>query len=265
MCFIALTAMLIPGHASADEGVGDSEAGNYLKLSEKLVALRGEVSDLSSELQQLREEHKLEMRGLITQKNTVSANIKQEEISLEQMKENLLENKKLISDIGADETTIKEALLIESEKLRDYIEHGLPFKAEERLRSLDSYEVNLEAGVITSHKAVSILWSMVEDELKLARDNGVYRQSVFIDEKEHLAHVAKLGMVMMYFRISDDRGADRYGSYVHSNDGWIAESSGDEKESEEIKTLFASLEKQIHAGYFELPNTLPRYTKQMPE
>ncbi|MBE9568556.1 MAG: DUF3450 family protein [Proteobacteria bacterium] len=252
-----MTLISASGIRLASAEIVSADGGNnYLNLSEKLVTLRGQVSDLSSELQQLREEHKLEMRGLITQKNTVSANIKQEEISLDQQKEDLLENKKLIREIGADEETIKSALLIETEKLKLYVEHGLPFKAVGRLRSIDSYRRNLEAGVITSHKAVNTLWSMIEDELKLARDNGVYRQSVSIKNKEHLAHVAKLGMMMMYFRVSGGQGTDQYGRFRGRGNKWIAEISKDDKESGQIKSLFASLEKQIHIGYFELPNTL---------
>ena len=159
---------------------------NYLNLSEKLVKLRGEVSDLSNELQQLRDEHKLEMRGLITQKNTIGANIKQEDIALVRLKDDLITNKKLIIDIGADKETIKESLLIEIEKLRSYVNTGMPFKIDDRLNSIESYEKNLESGVLSSHKAANTLWSMIEDELKLARDNGIYRQSILIDEKEYL-------------------------------------------------------------------------------
>jgi len=225
---------------------------NYLNLSEKLVLLRGQVSDLSNELQLLRDEHKLEMRGLITQKNTTNSNIKQEEIAIDQMQENLLNNKKLIQEIGADNNTIKEALLIETEKLKKHIKTSLPFKIKERLKSVNDYEKRLEAGVLSSHKAANILWSMIEDELKLARDNGVYRQSVVLGDKEHLAHIAKIGMVMMYFRVADDE----YGLFRKAGDNWVAEVSKDSRDIEQIKTLFTSLEKQVHVGYFEIPNTL---------
>jgi len=225
---------------------------NYLNLSEKLVSLRGQVSDLSNELQLLRDEHKLEMRGLITQKNTVNSSLKQEKIAIDQLQENLLTNKKLIQEIGADKDTIKDALLIETENLKNYIKTGLPFKVKERLKSVDDYEKRLEAGVLSSHKAANTLWSMIEDELKLSRDNGVYRQSVVLGDKEHLAHVAKIGMVMMYLRVGDDE----YGLYRKAGDNWVAEVSKDSRDIEQIKTLFTSLEKQVHVGYFEIPNAL---------
>lgn len=228
------------------------EQNNYLRLSEKLVALRGQVNDLSSELRARRDEHNIEMKALLSQKSSVNSSIKHEKVAIANLQEDLLKNKELIKEIGADKDTIKEALLIEAEKLKAHVKIGLPFKVEERLRSIKDYENSLNAGVLSSHKAANTLWSMIEDELKLARDNGVYRHSITIDDKEHLAHVVKIGMVMMYFRIGDDE----YGLFRKNGDQWVAEVRQDSKEVEQIKNLFSSVEKQIHVGYFELPNAL---------
>lgn len=245
--------LIITAISSISAGVVSAETNNnYLKLSEKLVTLRGEVSDLSNELQQLRDEHKLKMRGLITQKNNTEASLKQEEIALDQLQESLINNKKLINEIGSDKDSIKSALLIESKKLKKYVSTGLPFKVSDRLKSIEDFEKRLQAGVLSSHKAANTLWSMIEDELKLARDNGVYRQSVVINKKEYLAHVAKIGMVMMYMRF----GNDEYGQFRKIGSTWRAEKNTDTADIEKIKTLFTSLEKQVHVGYFELPNTL---------
>lgn len=254
-CKIKLNKLLLIATAISSISTGNASAetnNNYLKLSEKLVALRGEVSDLSNELQKLRDQHKLEMRGLITQKNSTSANIKQEKMALDQLQESLIKNKKRIKEIGSDKDSIKYALLAESEKLKRYIKTGLPFKVEARLKSLEDFEKRLQADVLSSHKAANTLWSMIEDELKLARDNGVYRQSVVINQKEYLAHVAKIGMVMMYMRFGDEE----YGQFRKTGNTWRAEKNTDTSEIEKIKTLFTALEKQIHIGYFELPNTL---------
>jgi len=59
-------------------------------------------------------------------------------------------------------------------------------------------------------------------------------------------------MVMMYFRTGDDD----YGLFRKNGGQWMAEVSQDTSEVEQIKTLFSSVEKQIHVGYFELPNAL---------
>jgi uncharacterized protein DUF3450 len=224
---------------------------NYLNLSEKLVVLRGQVSDLNAELQQLRDEYNLNMRGLITQKNASLSQIKQESIEIKRLNESLIENKKLIKNVGADKASIKAVLLIEAEKLKDYVSSGVPFKVNERLKSIDGFISNLQADLLSSHKATNSLWSMIEDELKLARTNSVYRQSVMVEGKEHLAHVAKVGMVMMYFRI----GEDQYGMYKKTANTWKA-GLVQGNDAAQIETLFDAFEKQIHIGYFELPNAL---------
>jgi len=229
-----------------------NEQENYLRLSEKLVELRGQVNDLSNELQQRRDEHNIEMKGLLSQKSTMDSSIKHEKVAIADLQEGLLKNKQIIEEIGADKETIKQALLSETEKLKVHVKTGLPFKVEERLRSIEDYETSLKAGVLSSHKAANTLWSIIEDELKLARDNGVYRHSITIDDKEHLAHVVKLGMVMMYFRIGDEE----YGLFRKNGDRWIAEVRQGSKDIAQIKNLFSSVEKQIHVGYFELPNAL---------
>ncbi len=247
---ILMISLLMASAGSASVKANEQE--NYLRLSEKLIALRGQVNDLSNELQQRRDEHNIEMKALLSQKSTVDSSIKHEKVAIDNLQQDLLKNKELIKEIGADKDTIKDALLIEAEKLKAYVKAGLPFKVEERLRSIKDYENSLNAGVLSSHKASNTLWSMIEDELKLARDNGVYRHSITIDDTEHLSHVVKLGMVMMYFRIGDEE----YGLFRKNGDQWIAEVRQDSKEVEQIKTLFSSVEKQVHVGYFELPNAL---------
>ncbi len=233
---------------------------NHLKLSEKLVALRGQVSDLSTQLQHLRDEHKLEMQGLLSQKNSTASLISQEDIEIKRLQESLIENKKLIKNIGADRDTIKQALLLEAENLKVYVNTGLPFKVDERLRSINDYVNNLQADVLYPHRAAANLWSMIEDELKLANSTGLYRQSVTLDNKEHLADVIKAGMVMMYFRLGDDqfglfRKTSPAASTASGNNKWMAKIV-DGNDAAQIKNLFSSLEKQIRVGYFELPNAL---------
>ena len=87
-----------------------NEQENYLRLSEKLVELRGQVNDLSNELQQRRDEHNIEMKALLSQKSTVDSSIKHEKAAIDNLQQDLLKNKELIKEIGADKDTIREAL-----------------------------------------------------------------------------------------------------------------------------------------------------------
>ena len=225
---------------------------DYLNLSGKLVELRGKVSDLNNELEMLREEHKLAMRGLMAQKNAVESSIGQDEASLQKMQDDLMKNREMIKSIGADNESVRQALLKQTARLKIYINSGLPFKLKERIADVESFEQALEAGVMSSHKAVNTLWSMIEDELKLSHENAVYRQPINVDGKENLGHVAKLGSMLMYFRLNDER----YGMYRKTQQGWLAEVSQDSSQVKQIKTLFSALEKQLRSGYFELPGQI---------
>jgi len=77
-------------------GAQANEQENYLRLSEKLVALRGQVNDLSNELQQRRDEHNIEMKALLSQKSTVDSSIKHEKVAIDNLQQDLLKNKALI-------------------------------------------------------------------------------------------------------------------------------------------------------------------------
>ena len=219
------------------------------KLSSKLVEMRGIVNDLSNELNLLRDEHKQEMRSLLSQKANVEAEIKQEQLSLEGLRDSLEKNRTLIETTGADKTSVRDELLNHTAVLKQHIQAGLPFKQSDRLAVVEEFESRLSSGVLSPHKAANQFWSMIEDELKLTRENGIYRQPLMIDGEEHLVDVAKLGMVMMFYRLDEDR----YGFVRREQGKWIAQNTDSSTHTAQIKTLFGSLEKQVRSGYFELP------------
>jgi hypothetical protein len=105
---------------------------------------------------------------------------------------------------------------------------------------------------ITSQHAINRLWAFLEDEMRLARENAVYSQTIDLAGEQVLVEVAKLGTVLMYFKTRDDR----YGQAVSQNNNWRFELLEDEQQSQAVATLFDSLIKQIRQGYFTLPLNL---------
>ena len=153
-----------------------------------------------------------------------------------------------------EENSEKPAIVKSSiASVRRSIESGLPFKTGERLAALAKIEEQLDQGLSSPEKATARLWAMIEDELRLTRENGLYRQTVKIDGEESLVEVARLGMVAMYFRTNDGR----VGKTLRSDNGWTYELIKDEVKEEQVEMLFDAFKKQIRAGYFELPNPLP--------
>ena len=78
-----------------------------------------------------------------------------------------------------------------------------------------------------------------------------------LDGQEVLADVARVGMVLLYFRAPDGRT----GRAVHEREGWrwvaydASTPSGREQDLQ-VRALFDALAKQIKGGFFHLPNAL---------
>ena len=106
---------------------------------------------------------------------------------------------------------------------------------------------------MSPQKASSRLWAFVEDELRLTRENGLYRQTITLASDELLVDVARVGMVAMYFKTDDGR----YGRTVNNGGAWSYELVQDKESQKQIEGLFDAFKKNIRVGFFELPNALP--------
>lgn len=222
-------------------------------LAERLVVLRGEVDELQSELDLRREEHKNRMAYLTAQLTDLEANRDREQLRVGQLETELEEMRGEITAAGVSSASLTPFLKEQITLLRRHVRNGLPFKVKERLAVLDELESQLDTGFITAQRGVNRLWSFIEDEFRLSRENAIYSQSVSLEGENVLVDVAKLGSVMLYFRTRD---LD-YGRAIASEGGWrfvLLDDSGDQKR---VAQLFDSLRKQIRQGYFELPEALP--------
>jgi len=140
--------------------------------------------------------------------------------------------------------------------LNDYKSHvqsGFPFKTQDRIKAIQDLENNLTNQLIDPNKAVSHAWSLIEDEIRLSKENGIYQQTIALDGENVLVDIAKLGTVFLLFQTRDNRGgmAKRLASGE-----WKFETVDSTDEVERIRVLFDSLKKQIRQGYFEIPNPL---------
>ena len=123
----------------------------------------------------------------------------------------------------------------------------------ERIKAINDLENNIANQLIDPNKAVNQAWSLIEDEIRLSKENGIYQQTILLDRENVLVDIAKLGTVFLFFQTRDNRG----GIARRSADGdWKFETVDNTDDIERIKNLFDSLKKQIRQGYFELPNPL---------
>ena len=224
-------------------------ADNVDTLAERLISLRGEVDDLSAELSLQREEQKQRMAALMAQHSEVAAAIKREQRQQSKLRKALAQNREAALKAGADEKALEPVLVSVMDTLRRHIETSLPFKRAERLASLDDVQQQMSSGLLSASRAANRLWRFYEDEIRLTRENGLYRQAIEVDGESLLSDIARLGMVLMYFRTADDR----YGMAQQSADGWAFRVIDDEQDRRRVAALFESLQKQIRSGIFELP------------
>ncbi len=228
--------------------------GNSLEnLAKALAKIRGEVETLQTQLDIEKEKHGGRMSSLTSQLADLSVEERRQKMSIEKLQhsiEKITESAKKVEQSGE---TLKPVLI---EMLKDYRQHiqtGFPFKPEDRVKALGDLENNVVNQLIDPNKAVNQAWSLIEDEIRLSKENGIYQQTILLDGEKVLVDIAKLGTVFLFFQTRDNRVgmAKRL-----TDNGWKYETVDDTNDIERIRNLFDSLKKQIRQGYFELPNPL---------
>jgi hypothetical protein len=220
-------------------------------LAEKIVELRTDVENLNTKNIARKTELQSELKSLQLRKAQVSAQMQQIELSLKQGKERLKTIKGELSKATVDGDTLVPLLKKEVVMVKKWVQESLPFQKEKRLKEVNDIQNGLETGVLTGQKALGKLWAFIEDELRLGRENGVHRQTLVIDGDEKLVSVAKLGMVAMFFKTSDNH----YGFSKKNENGSYDFIPLKKKEGvEQVATLFDGLKKQIRTGLYTIPN-----------
>lgn len=231
---------------------GPVYAQDSAKLAEQLARLRTEVESLSEELELERSSAREELESLAARKAELESELQREDLRLSRVAAALEEQKKLVEQARASEADLSPVVQEGAKGLRAYVERSLPFRTTERLAAIDEITGALDAGNVRPSKAVLRLWSLVQDELRLTKESGLYRQPVPLDDGDHLVDVVRVGMVMLFFQTQDGR----HGRAVRAPDGWRFEVLGDD-DAPKISKLFESFEKQVRVGLFELPASLP--------
>ncbi len=233
-------------------GVFSLKADQLAKLAEELIRLRTEVETLN-EVESRKQELKSRLKTLAMQKAEIEAAIQKESLRVKQTQVALSRKQAEVSKEAFDQEKLRPIIERAIAGAVAAVEKGVPFKRNERLAELNDLRTQVETGAVTPFTAIARLWSFYEDEFRMSRENGIFRQSIVVDGQEKLADIARIGTVMMYFRLSDGT----VGRVIPRGDRWDYVVEPDKKQRERIAILFDSLKKQIRTGYFELPNVLP--------
>jgi hypothetical protein len=227
-----------------------SSADSVEELSKTLIAMRGEVEELQTQLESAKQAHKLRMDSLNTQLTDLSVETQRQTVALEKLQQTVSKHKESSEIAKKSETSFVPVIIDAIAALEGVVQQGLPFKVQERLDALAELKQQVQNNASDGKKTANRLWAFVEDELRLSRENGVYSQTITLNGEQVLADVAKLGSVMLYFQASDMR----MGKAVKKADAWQFVEFKQEEDKQKVALLFDSLKKQVRQGYFELPN-----------
>lgn len=247
-CLIVVSLVVVAYQAQAKSS-GD--------LAAALARLRNEVETLSSQINEKKQLYREQLRSLSMRRSSLELNKQRVNLQLQQLLRKRKKRKKEIAATGQKEAGLTPTLLTAFTQVEAAIKAGLPFRLQGRLKALQELRNKLKGQTIRPRDAANRLWQFVEDELRLSRENGLYRQIIKLHGKDQLVDIARLGMVMMYFKTKDGR----YGSAVYEQGKWRYVELKNKQKKEQVSALFVAMKQQIRVGFWTIPNRLRRAKK----
>lgn len=233
--------------------VSMAKANNIENLARSLAKLRGEVEALQTELDLEKDKHKSKITSLSSQLADLSVEERRQNTAIEKLEHSLEKLTEASAQAEQSGEQLKPVLLKVLARYRQYVLTGFPFKIDDRVKAIETLEDNIINDLVDPNKAVNQAWALIEDEIRLSKENGIYQQTILLDGEKVLADIAKLGTVFLFFQTRDNRA----GMAKQAENGeWRFEAVSSTGDISRIATLFDSLKKQIRQGYFELPNPL---------
>ena len=227
-------------------------ADSLENMAESLINLRAEVETLSSELQDNKDTYKGSMRSLVMQKNSLEATIAREDLKIKQIDAELSKVKKEIKEASKNSTGLKPLVLEALDLIEANVNDSIPFKTSDRVRDIQTIRTQLQSDLVTPQKALALTWNIYSDAIRMTKENGIFKQTITLDNKDRLVEVARIGTVMMYFKAPDNT----VGFVVKDAHGYNYQVEQNKENQDAILTLFDAFKKQIRTGYFPLPNAL---------
>lgn len=217
-----------------------------------IMKLRADVESLYTKIDDNKETYKAELKSYTMQSTDNEAQINRQETAIKLIEAELEEANKKLEELSTKNESIKPMLTIALNNLEAEIKAGIPFKTNERVADVQKLKAQLEEGTITEEKALSLIWASYDDQIRLTKEIGLFKQEITVDGEVKLAKIAKLGSIMMYFATPDDKVG-----FVQKNNGeYSYKTVTGEEDRKKIVALFDALQKQIRTGYFSLPNAL---------
>jgi len=219
-------------------------------MAESLMKLRADVEQLDASINDEKDSYKASMKSLLRQKNDLESVVAREDLKIKQIERELDKVRKEISEAGKNTDGLKPLLLDAIALMQANIKSSIPFKTADRLADIEKIKTQLESNLVSPQKALALTWNAYGDAMRMSKENGIFKQTINIDNQDRLAEVARIGTVGMFFKLPDNT----VGHATKDVAGWYFEASVSKTEQDQILALFDSFKKQIRSGYFTLPN-----------
>jgi len=228
-------------------------------LAEDAAEMARKLAELRTEVERLAETHALEqealradLRAYEVRKAELEARVRQEERRLEELERTIARQRELLQSDDVANEVLTPVVLDALDQIQATIARSLPYRRADRSKAVSDLREEVEGGTMDPRRAVGRVWQLVEDELRLGRENILDKQVIAVDGKEELAEVARLGRVAMYFRTGDGR----VGQVVRDGADWRYQVLSGEP-AMQVAELVDALKKQVRQGWFDLPWALP--------
>lgn len=219
------------------------------KMAKDLVTKRSQVDEISTELDIKKAEIKSLQASTEAQKTDLLRLIKTEETRIGKFDQDIDKLEKELRTQEVPTEKIKPILMKALAKLEAHVSAGIPFKKEARMTEVKNLKEMINNGSLIPEKGLSKVWSMLESEFRLTRENGLYRQNIEMDGKIHLADIVKVGMNKMYFKVNEEK----LGEVVKKGGDYAYVYADAKEDKENLNLLFDNFQKKIRTGYFVLP------------
>lgn len=227
-------------------------ASNDEDMVKSIMKLRADVEALYTKIDENKVAYKAQMKSLALQNADNDAQINRKATSIKLADLELQKIKVKIENTSTNNLELKPLIKELAKNLDTSITDGIPFKIQERKASLAKIKKDLEENLITEERALALLWASYDDNIRLTKEIGLFKQNININSKDVLAEVAKIGSVLLYFKTPNKevgyikKDGSTYQSVVVNH----------KEEIKNINQLFDALTKQIRTGFFTLPNAL---------
>ena len=231
-----------------------AQKGSLDQQAAELAQLRADVEQLHLDLEQMRQDTQAKIRALASQKAGLSAEVQRARIRVEQLNIEKSKKQEVIRRASAQQTALKPPLINWVKQLELWTQDHLPYRQEGRLKEIQKLKKQLESDLILPSRALTQVWSWVEDEIKLSRESTLDRTIITLEGKDVLVDLVRIGMVMMLCRTPQGQYGISYSQSPKQWDWTLFEP--DSFEFNAARNLFERFEQKIHLGFFWLPSRL---------